>query len=168
MAMAPGYPTSLQVEGGCGNEGSGMAKVRSHSPSSTSFRSWLRAQGTTEAEKAKQDGGKWPGEPKASLFSSYLFTVTGASAAMAQTYRIECGRFCYHRRMGPTTAESPMRARSSKCGMITGGRGATVVPSHPSAAAHAASSAQGCRLKRHARTARIGPRHPPPVGDPHA
>ena len=105
-----------------------------------------------KAEKAKQDGGKWPGEPKTSPFSSYLFTMTGASVAMAQIYRIECGRFCYHRRMGPTTAESPTRARSDKCGTVTGERDATVVLSHPSAAAHAASSARGCRLKRRAHT----------------
>src|SRR6185295_16833228 len=49
--------------------------------------------------------------------------------------------------MGPTTAESPTRARSNKCGTVTGGRGATVALSHPSAAAHAASSARGGRLK---------------------
>ena len=54
--------------------------------------------------------------------------------------------------MGPTTAESPTRARNNKCGTVTGGRGATVVLSHPSAAAHAASSARGCRLKRRAHT----------------
>src|SRR6185503_11224349 len=55
--------------------------------------------------------------------------------------------------MGPTTTESPTRARCNKCGTITGGRGATVALSHPSAAAHAASSARGCRLKRRAHTA---------------
>src|SRR6185295_7232149 len=55
--------------------------------------------------------------------------------------------------MGPTTAESPTRARSNKCGTVTGGRGATVSLSHPSAAAHATSSARGCRLKRRAHTA---------------
>ena len=54
--------------------------------------------------------------------------------------------------MGPTTAGSPTRARSNKCGTVTGGRGATVALSHPSAAAHAASSARGCRLKRRAHT----------------
>src|SRR6185503_7541718 len=43
-ARAPGHPTSPRVEGGCGNEGSGMAKVRSHFPSSSTFRSWLCAQ----------------------------------------------------------------------------------------------------------------------------
>ena len=37
--------------------------------------------------------------------------------------------------------------------MVTGGRGATVALSHPSAATHAASSTRGCRLKRRARTA---------------
>ena len=52
--------------------------------------------------------------------------------------------------MGPTTAESPTCARSNKCGTVTGGRGVTVVLSHPSAAAHAASSARGGRLKRRA------------------
>jgi len=49
--------------------------------------------------------------------------------------------------------ESPTRARSNNCGTVTGGRGATVALSHPPAAAHAASSTQGCRLKRRARTA---------------
>ena len=65
------------------------------SPFSSSFRSWLRAQDAGEAEKAKQDGSKWPGEPKTSPFSSFLFTMTGAAAATAQIYHIECGRFCY-------------------------------------------------------------------------
>src|SRR6185369_1235594 len=54
--------------------------------------------------------------------------------------------------MGPTTAESPTRARRNKCGTVTGGRGATVALSHPSAASHAASSARGYRLKRRAHT----------------
>ena len=54
--------------------------------------------------------------------------------------------------MGPTTAEFPTRARGNKCGTVTGRRDATVVLSHPSAAAHAASSARGCRLKRRAHT----------------
>jgi hypothetical protein len=67
MARAPGHSTSLQVEGGCGNEGSGMAKVLSHSPSSSSFRSWLCTQDAGEAEKAKRDEGKWLGEPKQPL-----------------------------------------------------------------------------------------------------
>ena len=62
--MAPGHPTSLQVAGGCGDASSEMAKVRSHSPSSSSFRSWLRAQDAGEAEKAKRDEGKQLGEPK--------------------------------------------------------------------------------------------------------
>ena len=43
--------------------------------------------------------------------------------------------------------------RSNNCGTVTGGHGATVALSHPSAAAHAASSARGCRLKRRAHTA---------------
>src|SRR6185312_4367346 len=55
--------------------------------------------------------------------------------------------------MGPTTAETPTRARSNKYGTVTGGRGATVALSHPSDAAHAASSARGYRLKRRAHTA---------------
>ena len=63
MAMAPGHLTFLRVKGGCGNEGSRMAKVCSHSPSS-SFRSWLCAQDAGEAEEAKRDEGKWLGEPK--------------------------------------------------------------------------------------------------------
>src|SRR6185312_5060584 len=50
--------------------------------------------------------------------------------------------------MGPTTAESPTRARGNKRGTVTGGRGTTVALSHPSATAHAASSARGGRLKR--------------------
>ena len=55
--------------------------------------------------------------------------------------------------MGPTAAESPTRACSSNYGTVTGGSGATVALSHPSTAAHAASSARGCRLKRRAHTA---------------
>src|SRR6185437_4070967 len=66
-ARALGHPTSLRIEGGCGNEGSGMAKVRSHSPFSSSFLSWLSAQDAREAEKAKRDDGKWLGEPKQPL-----------------------------------------------------------------------------------------------------
>ena len=65
-----------------------MAKVCSHSPSSSSFRSWLCAQDAGEAEKAKRDEGKWPGEPKTTPFSSFLFTATGGSAATARIYRI--------------------------------------------------------------------------------
>ena len=42
-----------------------------------------------EAEKAKQDEGKWPGEPGTSPFFSFYFTTTGAPVAMAQIYRIE-------------------------------------------------------------------------------
>ena len=49
------------------------------------------------------------------------------------------------------TAESPTRAHSNNCGTVTDGRGVTVALSHPSAAAHAASSARGCHLKRRAR-----------------
>ena len=66
MEMAPGRPTSLRVAGGCGNEGSGMVKVRSHSPSSSSFRSWLRAQDAGEVEKAgemKANGQVSPNNP---------------------------------------------------------------------------------------------------------
>ena len=59
------------------------------------FRSWLQVQDATEAEKAKWDEGKWPGEPKHPLSSHFLFTMTGAAAATAQIYRIECGRFRY-------------------------------------------------------------------------
>ena len=55
--------------------------------------------------------------------------------------------------MGPTTVESPTHARSNNCGTVIGGCGATVALSHPSAAAHAASSARGCHLKRRAHTA---------------
>ena len=47
--------------------------------------------------------------------------------------------------------ESPTRARSNNCGTVTGGHDATVALSHPSAAAHAASSTRGCHLKRRAR-----------------
>src|SRR6185436_27988 len=61
--------------------------------------------------------------------------------------------------MGPTTAESPTRARSNKCGTVTGGCGATVALSHPSAATHAASSARGGRLKRRAHTVPHKSRH---------
>ena len=89
--------------------------MRSHSPSSSSFRSWLRAQDAGEAEKAKRDKGKW--------------------------------------------LESPTRARSNNCDTVTGGRGATVALSHPSAAAHAASSTRGSHLKRRARTTPHGLGH---------
>src|SRR6185503_14095053 len=44
-----------------------MVKVRSHSPSSSSFCSWLCAQDAGEAEKAKRGEGKWPSEPKQPL-----------------------------------------------------------------------------------------------------
>ena len=44
-------------------------------------------------------------------------------------------------------------ARNNKRGTVIGGRGTTVALSHPSTAAHAASSARGCRLKRRAHTA---------------
>ena len=50
--------------------------------------------------------------------------------------------------MGPMTAESPTHALGNNYG-----RGATVALFHPSAAAHAASSTRGSRLKRRARTA---------------
>ena len=50
------------------------------------------------------------------------------------------------------TAESPTRA-GNNYGVVTDGRGATVALFHPSAAAHAASSTLGSRLKRRARTA---------------
>ena len=68
----------------------------SPSPSSSSFSLLATGSGSDEAEKAKQDGGKWPGEPKTSPSSPYLFTTGGAPTATAQIYRIQCGRFCYH------------------------------------------------------------------------
>ena len=75
MARAPGCLTSPRVEGGWEKEGSEMAKSLSLSLFLLSpSRSWLWVQEATEAEKAKQDGGKWPGEPKTSPFTSYLFT----------------------------------------------------------------------------------------------
>ena len=64
----------------------------SPSPSSSSFRSWLLALDAGEAEKAKWDKGKWPGDPKQPPFSSFLFTTTGGLSATTQIYRIECGR----------------------------------------------------------------------------
>ena len=72
--------------------------------------------------------------------------------------------------MGPTTAEFPTRARGDKCGTVTGGCDATVVLSHPSAAAHAAPSARGRRLKRRAHAAphESGHVRPPPAEDPRA
>ena len=99
-----------------------------------------------------------------------LSIKTGGFAAAARFHRFECGRFCCHRQLGPTTAESPTHARSDKCGTVTGGRDATVVLSHPSAAARAASSARGCRLKRRAHTAlhESGHVRPPPAEDPRA
>src|SRR6185369_3919498 len=68
------------------------------------------------------------------------------------------------------TAEFSTRARGDKCGTVTGGRDATVVLSHPSAAAHAAPSARGRRLKRRAHAAphESGHVRPPPAEDPHA
>src|SRR6185503_19490927 len=107
-------------EGECGSKSSRWLRCfflpslsLSLSPLPSSFRSWLRAQDAGDAEKATQNKSKWPGEPGTSPFSSYLFTITGTSVAMAQIYRIEGGRFCYRRRMGPTTAESPTRARDN-------------------------------------------------------
>ena len=46
------------------------------------------------------------------------------------------------------TAESPTRALGNNYGAVTDGRGATVALFHPSAAAHAASSTRGSRMKR--------------------
>ena len=43
------------------------------SPSSSSFRSWLRAQDAGEAEKVKQNEGEWLGEPKHPL-SLYFYS----------------------------------------------------------------------------------------------
>ena len=51
------------------------------------------------------------------------------------------------------TAESPTRALGNDYDAITDGSGATVALFHLSAAAHAASSIRGSRLKRRARTA---------------
>ena len=55
--------------------------------------------------------------------------------------------------MGPTTVESPTLALCNNYGAVINGRGATVALFYPSAAAHAVSSTQGSRLKRHAHTA---------------
>ena len=52
-----------------------------------------------------------------------------------------------------------MHALGNNYGTITDGHGATVALFHLSAAAHAASSARGCRLKRRARTAPHVPGH---------
>ena len=46
-----------------------------------------------------------------------------------------------------------MRALGNNYGAVTDGPGVTVALFHPSAAAHAASSTRGCRLKRRAHTA---------------
>ena len=46
-----------------------------------------------------------------------------------------------------------MHTLGNNYGAVTDGRGATVALFHPSAAAHAASSTLGSRLKRRARTA---------------
>ena len=51
------------------------------------------------------------------------------------------------------TAKSPTRALGNNYGAVTDGRGVTIELFHSSAAAHAASSTRGSRLKRHARTA---------------
>ena len=61
--------------------------------------------------------------------------------------------------MGPTTAESPTRALGNNYGTVTDGRSATVALFHLSAAAHAASSTRGSRLKRRAYTAPHEPGH---------
>ena len=55
--------------------------------------------------------------------------------------------------MGPMTAESPTRALGNNYGAVTDERGAIDALFHPLAAAHAASSTRGSRLKRRARTA---------------
>jgi len=57
------------------------------------------------------------------------------------------------------TAESPTRALGNNYGAVTDGRGATIALFHPSAAAHAASSTRGSRLKRRTRTTPHEPGH---------
>ena len=52
-----------------------------------------------------------------------------------------------------------MRALGNIYGTVTDGSGATVALFHPSAAAHAASSTRGSRLKRCTRTAPHIPGH---------
>ena len=47
-----------------------------------------------------------------------------------------------------------MRALGNNYGAVTDGRGGTIAPSHPPAAAHASPPTQGSRLKRRARTTR--------------
>ena len=97
---------------------------------------------------------KWPGEPKQSPPFPLLSIKTGGFAAAARIHRIECGRFCCRRQLGPTIVESPTRALGDNYGTITDGRGVTVALFHPSAAAHASPPTQGSRLKRRGRTTR--------------
>ena len=110
-------------------------------------------------EKAREMKANGQVSPKQSPHFRFYFTMTHGYAAMARIRRIQCGRFCRRRRMGPTTAESPTRALGNNCGTVTGGRGATVALFHPSAAAHAASSTRGSRLKMRARAAPHEPSH---------
>ena len=159
MARAPGHPTSLQVEGGCGNEGSGMAKVRSHSPSSSSFRSWLCAQDAGEAEKAKRDEGKWLGEPKQPLSLRFYSPRRVGPQPQPKSTGLNAVDSAVADGWGPMTAESPTQALGNNYGVVTDGRGATVALIHPSAAAHVSSPTRGRWLKRRARTAPHIPSH---------
>jgi len=100
-------------------------------------RSWMEANGQVNPKRPLSlhiylpRGAHPPPRPKSTAFSAVDFAITDGWA--------------------PRPRSLP-RARSNKCGTVTGGCGATVALSHPSAAAHAASSARGCRLKGRAHT----------------
>ena len=130
-----------------------MAKVHSRSLlllPPLALGSGLRMQGRRRRQgRRRQSGQVSPNNPPSLLLSIKM----GRFVAVARIHRIECGRFCYHRQLGPTIAESPMRALGNNYSAVTVGCGTTVALFHPSAAAHAASSARGCRLKRRAHTA---------------
>ena len=153
-ATAPEHPTSLRTAGECGEASSTMAKVRSRSllllpPLALGSGIWMQGRRRRQGRR-RQDGQVSPDDAHFPLLS----IKTGGFAAAARIHRIECGRFCCRRQLGPTIAESPTRALGNNYGAVTDRRGATVALFHPSAAAHASPPTQGSRLKRRDRTAR--------------
>jgi len=88
-----------------------MAKVRSHSPSSSSFSSWLCAQDTGEAEKAKQDEGKWLGEPKQPLSLRFYSPRRAGAQPQPESTALSAVDFAVADGWGPTTAVSHARTQ---------------------------------------------------------
>jgi len=88
-----------------------MAKVRSHSPSSSSFSSWLCAQDAGEAEKAKQDEGKWLGEPKQPLSLRFYSPRRAGAQPQPESTALSAVDFAVADGWGPTTAVSHARTQ---------------------------------------------------------